>query len=155
MQMGLVNPLGDFPGAPMRGDGPVAWGCQPLVVLSADGGLVGDSVHWQRKGPVSHIQGRGQAQGEGRAEAARRETLNFWGGREEGGWGTQEALGTARQCLCWRGCVCACWLGDAVGREGVALAWWLRKVTARKTRAGSSLQELRQLAHYTDRKTEA
>lgn len=34
----------------------------------------------------------------------------------------------------------------------MALVWWLRKVTPKKTRAGSGLQDLLQLTHHIDGK---
>ena len=58
------------------------------------------------EGRVSTIQSRGKTQSGGRVEAAGREILNFWGGREEGGKATQEALGRAGPYLGWRGDVC-------------------------------------------------
>lgn len=61
---------------------------------------------------VRTSQSRGKAQSGGRAEAARRQNLNFWGGRWVGKETTQEALGRAGQYLGWRGCVCVC--GGAV-----------------------------------------
>lgn len=44
------------------------------------------------------------------------------------------------------------WRGVHVGGERMALAWWQRKVTIKKTRAGSSLDVLLQLTHYIDGK---